>query len=59
MTSRNLARRLERLEEELIPEDDPKSWEIIIVDSDSTRTPNGIRIDMPRGGRAKGHVEEP
>jgi len=51
MTSRSLARRLERLEVELIPEDDPKVWEIIVVDSDGTRTPAGIRIEMPPSRR--------
>jgi hypothetical protein len=45
MTSRSLARRLERLEEQVIPEDERKVWEMIIVDSDGTRTPTGIRIE--------------
>ena len=51
MTGRSLSRRLDRLEEELIPEDDPKVWEIIIVDSDGTRTPTGERIEMPQRRR--------
>jgi hypothetical protein len=47
MIGRSLPRRLERLEEHIIPEDERKVWEIIIVDSDGTRTPTGIRIEMP------------
>jgi hypothetical protein len=47
MTSRSLARRLERLEEEMIPEDEPKVWEMIIVDSNRTRTTSGIRVEWP------------
>jgi hypothetical protein len=54
MTSRSLARRLERLEEQVIPEDERKVWEMIIVDSDGTRTPTGIRIEMPGPGRTRG-----
>lgn len=54
MTGRSLSRRLERLEEELIPEDDPKVWEIIVVESDGTRTPTGIRVEMPPPGRTRG-----
>ena len=54
MTARSRAHRLEQLERELIPEDDPKVWEMIIVDSDGTRTPSGIRIEMPSCDRAKG-----
>ena len=47
MTRSSLARRLERLEEQVIPEDERKIWEMIIVDSDGTRTPSGIRVEMP------------
>jgi hypothetical protein len=47
MITRILARRLEQLEEQMTPEGDPKVWEIIIVDSDGTRTPTGERIEMP------------
>ena len=54
MTSRSLVRRLERLEEQVIPEDERKVWEMIIVDSDGTRTPTGIRIEMPPPGSTKG-----
>ena len=54
MTSRNLARRLDRLEEQMIPEDERKVWEIMIVDSDGTRTPTGERIEMSPSGRRRG-----
>jgi len=54
MTSRSLVRRLERLEERVIPEDERKVWEIVIVDSDGTRTPTGERIEMPAPGRTRG-----
>jgi hypothetical protein len=47
MIARNLARRLKRLEEYILPRDDPKTWEIVQVDSDGTRTPTNIRIEMP------------
>jgi hypothetical protein len=50
--NRNLARRLDRLEEQLISEEEPKVWEIIIVDSDRTRTPTGDRIEMSSSGPA-------
>ena len=55
MTSKSFARRLERLEEELIPEDDSKVWEIILVDSDGTSTPSGIRIEWPTPGSVHSH----
>ena len=54
MTARSLARRLDRLEQQLIPEEEPKVWEIVIVDSDGTRTPTGKRIEMPPSGRLRG-----
>ena len=38
MTSRSLARRLERLEEHIVPEDELKVWRIVIMDSDGTKT---------------------
>jgi hypothetical protein len=38
LTSRNLVRRLERLEQRLIPEDERKVWNIVLVDSNRTRT---------------------
>lgn len=44
MTSRSLARRLERLEEQVIPEDELKVWQIVIMDSDGTKT-LGERIE--------------
>jgi len=39
MITRTLARRLERLEEQMIREGDPKVWEIVVVDSAGTRAP--------------------
>jgi len=35
--TRSLARRLERLEEQVIPEDELKVWQIVIMDSDGTK----------------------
>jgi len=54
MSSKNLARRLHRLEERMIPEDEPKVWEIIVVDSDGTKTPSGIRVEMASYSRRRG-----
>jgi hypothetical protein len=42
--TRSLARRLERLEEQVIPEDELKVWQIVIMDSDGTKT-LGERIE--------------
>jgi hypothetical protein len=53
MIARTLARRLERLKEQMAPEGDPKVWEIIIVDSDGTRIPTGERIEMPSRTRRR------
>ena len=53
-----LYRRLERLEEQTIPMDEPKVWQIIILNSDGTQhsatESNGLR-KAPRGktGRAE------
>jgi len=53
MTSRSLARRLERLEEQVIPADELKVWQIVIMDSDGTKT-LGERIEWsPRARQAK------
>jgi hypothetical protein len=54
MTGRSLSRRLERLEEHTMPEDEPTVWEIILVDSDGTRIPTGERIEMPPSGLRRG-----
>jgi hypothetical protein len=53
--SRNLSLRLDRLEQQLIPEDEPKVWEIVMVDSDGTTTPSGIRIEWPAPGSPQIH----
>jgi len=42
--TRSLARRLERLEEQVIPADELKIWQIVIVDSDGAKT-LGDRIE--------------
>jgi hypothetical protein len=55
VTIRNLARRLERQEEQMTPEDDPTVWVILVVDSDGTATPSGIRIEWPAPGGAQSH----
>jgi hypothetical protein len=50
--TRTLHRRLERLEEQTLPMDEPKVWQIIILGSDGTRT-LGERIEMPSYGRSR------
>jgi len=48
MTSRNLARRLERLEESLLPVlEEPIIIKIISVSPDGTRTDSGIEFKVP------------
>jgi hypothetical protein len=47
MNARGLSRRLDRLEQRILPLDQPKVWEVVQVDSDGTRTPTNIRIEMP------------
>jgi hypothetical protein len=37
MITRTLSRRLERLEESMIPSIERKAWQIVIVDSDGSR----------------------
>ena len=53
MIARNLTRRLERLEDELIPEGEPKVLQIVFVDSDGTRE-LGHRVEIPSYSGAKG-----
>jgi hypothetical protein len=49
MINRNLARRLERLEDRLMPEIVRKVWQIIIVDADgSRREGETIEWEAPR-----------
>jgi len=49
--NRTLYRRLERLEEETMPVDEPKVWQIVFRHSDGTQT-LGDRIEWsPRGRR--------
>jgi hypothetical protein len=50
MTGRSLSRRLERLEEHTMPEDEPTVWEIILVDSDGTRTTDRNAAVRPTAG---------
>jgi len=47
MNARGLSRRLDRLEQHILPLDQPKVWEVVQVDSNGTRTPTGIMIEMP------------
>jgi hypothetical protein len=47
MNNRNLSRRLERLEESMIPVTVRKVWQIITVNSDGTKEPTGITIEWP------------
>ena len=43
MVSKTLARRLERLEEQMAPPPEPRVWQIVFVDSDGSRR-NGPTI---------------
>jgi hypothetical protein len=52
MITRNLTRRLERLEEELIPAGEPKVIQIVFVDSDGSRE-LGQRLEFPSYKGAK------
>ena len=53
LISRNLSRRLERLEEHVMPEIVRKVWQIVIVDSDgSRREGEKIAWQAPRPARA-------
>lgn len=46
--TRNLYRRLEHLEELRTPEEEPRTWQVIYVDSDGTRELGPvIRVPMP------------
>jgi hypothetical protein len=51
MMTRTLYRRLERLEEQTMPMDEPKVWQIVVLDSDGTQT-LGDRIEWS----ARGHL---
>jgi hypothetical protein len=53
MITRALYRRLERLEEQVTPKGEPTFLQIVIVDSDGTKT-LGDRIEMPSPGRRRG-----
>lgn len=43
--SRNLSRRLERLEERMIPSTVRKVWQIITINSDGTTAPSGFSVE--------------
>lgn len=48
MTSKGLARRLERLEESLLPlKEEPIVLRIILVSPDGTRADSGIKFTVP------------
>ena len=44
--TKNLYRRLEHLEEQVIPTGEPRVWQAVYVDSDGTKE-LGPRIEMP------------
>jgi hypothetical protein len=49
--TKSLYRRLERLEEQTLPAEEPRVWQIVFRDSDGTQT-LGDRIEWsPRGRR--------
>ena len=48
--TRTLHRRLERLEEQTMPVDEPKVWQIVFKHTDGTET-LGDRIEWPIFGR--------
>jgi hypothetical protein len=45
--SRNLSRRLDRLEERMIPLTVRRVWHIMTINSDGTTEPTGISIEWP------------
>ena len=46
MTTRNITRRLERLEEETLPAGEPKVIQVVFVSTDGTRK-EGPRYEIP------------
>jgi hypothetical protein len=62
MINRTLARRLQRLEDDTLPADDLKVWQIVFLDSDGTKT-LGDRIEWsPRSRQGKtvgGEIAKP
>ena len=52
MIARTLARRLDRLEEQIVPEGEPTFLQIILVASDGTRR-LGDRIELPSHNRQR------
>jgi len=57
--TRILHRRLERLEEQTMPMDEPKVWQIVLKHSDGTQT-LGDRIEWsPRGRRREAKTTLP
>jgi hypothetical protein len=55
MMSRNLARRLERLEEYTMPETVRKVWQIVYVESDGSRR-EGEKIEWQAPRPVRGYV---
>ena len=45
--SRNLARRLDRLEEQMMPLNARKVWHVITINSDGTRAPSVLFVEWP------------
>lgn len=59
MVNRTLKRRLERLEQQTMPIDEPKVWQIVFRESDGTQT-LGDQIEWsPRGRRREVKTLQP
>ena len=57
--TRTLYRRLERLEEQTLPPEEPRVWQIVFRDSDGTQT-LGDQIEWsPRGRRREVKTPQP
>jgi hypothetical protein len=54
MITRNLARRLERLEQVATPLRVCKVWRIVTINSDGTTEPTGISIEWPSNSAPEG-----
>jgi hypothetical protein len=47
MIRRTLSRRLERLQESMIPSTERKVWQIVTINSDGTTAPSGFSFEWP------------
>jgi hypothetical protein len=57
MITRNLARRLERLETRLVPEGEPLVINVHFVSTDGSRV-GGVRFTIPRAGGRPGQYRK-